>query len=53
VKEVEARVQSLEARTHCYTILPIISADGELKSPMLIVLQERNGRFPESGVFQV
>jgi hypothetical protein len=47
-KQVEAVVQSIAATTHSYTILPTISADGRLMSPLFIVLQEKNGRFPET-----
>jgi hypothetical protein len=47
-KEVKAIAQSIDATTHSYTILPTISADGRLMSPLFIVLQEKNGRFPET-----
>lgn len=50
---MEAVVQSLDATTHSYTIMPCISAAGELKSPLFICLQERNGVFPQSGIFEV
>ncbi|KYN12147.1 hypothetical protein ALC57_15691 [Trachymyrmex cornetzi] len=43
--KVECLAQSLNSLTHSYTIQPIISASGELKSPLLIVLQESNGKF--------
>lgn len=43
--KVECVAQSLNSLTHSYTIQPIISADGILKSPLLIVLQETNGEF--------
>jgi hypothetical protein len=52
VKAVEAVVQSLTAISHSYTILPVISASGELKSPLFICLQENSGSFPKSGIFQ-
>jgi len=43
--KVECLAQSLNSLTHSYTIQPIVSADGELKSPTLIVLQETGGKF--------
>lgn len=43
--KVECLAQSLNSLTHSYTIQPLISADGILKSPLLIVLQETSGRF--------
>lgn len=43
--KVECFAQSLNSLTHNYTIQPIITADGILKSPLLIVLQETNGEF--------
>jgi len=43
--KVEGLAQSLNSLTHSYTIQPVVSADGELKSPMLIVLQETGGKF--------
>lgn len=42
-KKVEAVAQSKSCMTHSYTIQPVISADGRLFSPMLIVLQEPQG----------
>src|SRR4051812_7315028 len=50
VKHVEAVVQSIDATTHSYTIMPTISAAGELKSPLFICLQERGGQFPQRGI---
>ncbi|EFN75853.1 hypothetical protein EAI_16727, partial [Harpegnathos saltator] len=38
-------VQSLNSLTHSYTIQPILSASGVLKSPLLIVLQETGDHF--------
>ena len=43
--KVEAIAQSLNSLTHSYTIQPIISASGQLLSPLLTVLKEKNGRF--------
>ncbi|XP_029174619.1 uncharacterized protein LOC114943203 isoform X1 [Nylanderia fulva] len=45
VKTVEATVQSLSSISHSYTIMPIISADGYLLSPLYIVLKETTGSF--------
>lgn len=42
-KKVEAVVQSVTSTTHSYTIMPVISANGILCSPMFIVLQETTG----------
>ena len=45
VKSVSSVVQSVSSTTHSYTIMPTISADGDLLSPLLIVLKENNGVF--------
>lgn len=45
VKKVERVVQSVSSTTHSYTIQPIISCDGNLLSPLFIVLKETNGVF--------
>lgn len=45
VKTVEALAQSVNATTHSYTVQPTVSADGELLSPLLICLQEKDGVF--------
>lgn len=45
VKRVEASVQSVNATTHSYTIMPLISADGILHSPMFLVHQESGDEF--------
>lgn len=42
---VEALTQSVNSMTHSYTIQPLISANGVLFSPLLIVLQEKDGKF--------
>ena len=44
-KKVECQVQSQSSMTHSYTIQPTISADGELLSPLYMVLQEKDGKF--------
>lgn len=38
-KTIETVVQSISATTHSYTILPLISASGQLLSPLFIVLK--------------
>lgn len=43
--KIECLAQSLNSLTHSYTIQPILSASGVLKSPLLIVLQEPGGQF--------
>lgn len=45
VKTVETIVQSQSAITHSYTIMPIISASGQLQSPLYLVLKETSGSF--------
>lgn len=45
VKTVQANVQSLSSLTHSYTIMPIISASGQLISPLYVVLKEPSGTF--------
>ncbi|XP_071575586.1 uncharacterized protein [Temnothorax nylanderi] len=45
VKTVESVVQSLSAMTHSYTIMPTISASGQLQSPLYLVLKEASGSF--------
>lgn len=42
-RKVERLVQSKNAMTHSFTIMPIVSASGELISPLYIVLQEKTG----------
>lgn len=44
-KNVESIVQSVHSTTHSYTIQPTVSAEGELLSPFLLVLQESKGEF--------
>lgn len=44
-KTVEGIVQSLHSTTHSYTILPAISADGRLLSPLFLVLKESTNTF--------
>lgn len=43
--KVESLAQSVNSLTHNYTIQPIITASGLLKSPLLIVTKEKGGRF--------
>lgn len=44
-KKVDAVVQCKRSMTHSYTIQPLVSAEGKLMSPLLVVLQEQNGKF--------
>ncbi len=39
-------VRSTNARTHSYTVMPIITANGQLLNPVFICLQEPTGRLP-------
>jgi len=43
--KVECLTQSLNSLIHSYTIQPLVSADGDLKSSLLRVLQETGGKF--------
>jgi len=43
--KVECLAQSLNSLTHSYTIQPLVSTNGDLKSPLLIVLLETSGKF--------
>ncbi|XP_039312535.1 uncharacterized protein LOC120359376 [Solenopsis invicta] len=45
VKIIEAAVQSISSTTHSYTIMPLISASGNLLSPLYIVLKGSTGTF--------
>ena len=45
IKTVETVVQSQSAITHSYTIMPTISASGQLQSPLYLILKEVNGYF--------
>ena len=44
-RKVEWIVQSKNACSHSFNIMPTVSADGELISSLYIVLQETNGNF--------
>lgn len=44
-KTIEASAQSISSMTHNYTILSTISANGQLLSPLFLVLKEINGVF--------
>ena len=41
---MESVAQSVSATSHSYTIMPLITASGELKKPLLICLQEPDGK---------
>ncbi|CAK9816662.1 hypothetical protein ANTQUA_LOCUS9052 [Anthophora quadrimaculata] len=43
-KHTQAGMQSSSAMTHSYTIQPTISADGQLLSPLFVVLKETSGQ---------
>lgn len=45
--------QSLSATSHSYTIMPMYRMDGFLIPPLLIVIQEAGGKFPQKGKFEV
>ena len=44
-RSVDVRVESMRAKSHSYTIQPIITMGGHLLSPLMIVLQEPSGQF--------
>ena len=44
-KAIFAEAQSLNSLTYSYTIQPVVSADGRLLPILLIVLQEKGGKF--------
>lgn len=44
-KDTEAKIKSEHSTTHSYTIVPMLSMDGALKSPLFICLQEAGGEF--------
>lgn len=44
-KNTEAIVQSVNATSHSYTIMPLISIDGKLHSPLMICHREASGQF--------
>lgn len=44
-KDVELSYQQKNSATHSYTIQPTFSASGQVFSPLLIVLAEKEGRF--------
>ena len=46
-KNTNALVRSSNVISHSYTVMPIITATGELLSPVLICLQETSERFPK------
>ena len=46
-KNTTVLVRSSNSISHSYTVMPIITATGELLSPVLICLQEASGRLPE------
>lgn len=44
-QKVEGVMVSGYSRTHSYTIQPMISASGDLISPLFVILQEKDGKF--------
>ncbi|VDN28886.1 unnamed protein product, partial [Cylicostephanus goldi] len=49
---VERVVQAVSATTHYLTVMPMLFADGHLGDKLFVVLQERQGLFPNRGHFQ-
>lgn len=43
--QIQCLVQSVSSTSHSYTIQPLISADGTLHSPLMMVLKEPTGEF--------
>lgn len=48
IKRVYATVGSTSATTHSYMIMPVISMDGDLHSPMYMLCAESSRKFPQS-----
>jgi len=44
-QRIETLTQFTNSMTHSYTIQPLISASSSLLSPLLIILQEKDGKF--------
>lgn len=44
-QKIETLTQSINCMTYSYTIQPIISASGSLLLPLIIILQEKDGKF--------
>ncbi len=44
-RETRMMVNSMNAVTHSYSIMPLLSMDGTLASKLLICLQEKGGEF--------
>lgn len=42
---MESLMQSDSTMTHSYTIQPVVSADGKLAPKLLVVIQEKGGKF--------
>lgn len=45
IRYVQEIVDSKSAKTHSYTILPLINSDGEFVSPLLIIMKETSETF--------
>lgn len=45
-KQVEATVGSINATTHSYCVMPIISMAGQLVGPLYVLSQESGGKWP-------
>lgn len=46
-KKVISTIRSKPSATHSYTVQFLISASGELKAPLFMIMQEQGGRFGE------
>jgi hypothetical protein len=46
--KIRAAVGSVNATSHSYMIMPVISMDGEILRPMYLLLSEPGGKFPAS-----
>lgn len=47
-QKVHSSIRSKHSSTHSYTAQFLITADGELKAPLVLILQEKNGVFGEN-----
>lgn len=44
-KDTNALAQSMNSLSHSYTVMPLLTMSGEIRTPVLICLQEESGQF--------
>lgn len=52
-KTIETVAQSVSALSHSYTVMPIITMEGDFLNPLFIVMAEKEAKFPQKGIFEV